>query len=324
MQSAYEIHQEPQASEKISQLGVLKKIDLEHDIVQHEKIEEGTFNDVYRGVLKNTQSIVVRVFRKTSSSWEKQKLLQEMQLHGTLFHPNIIELYDYFPENTPVKSILEHANQGDLITLISSFNNLLDFTWECRAAIALDIAVGLAYLHERRILHRDIKPENIFIHLVGASYQAKLGDFGFAVQLPTTKNTINENHIMGTPNYIAPEIWNLPHQFSIKSDVYAYGGIVFTMACLMTPYFEFKNKTFLERASLISRRIRNNELEPIPEETPVQFADFIRLCWTYCSAQRPTITDLQRHGLFSSQTRNASQSDNVQPAEEKSTADLSF
>jgi serine/threonine protein kinase len=45
------------------------------------------------------------------------------------------------------------------------------------AKIVVGIALGMAYLHSRRVLHRDLKPTNIFID---QAMRARIGDFGFS------------------------------------------------------------------------------------------------------------------------------------------------
>jgi len=57
--------------------------------------------------------------------------------------------------------------------------------WETRFNIIVDIARGLAYLHEELqppIIHRDIKATNI---LLDKNYNAKIADFGLAYLFPT-------------------------------------------------------------------------------------------------------------------------------------------
>jgi serine/threonine protein kinase len=50
---------------------------------------------------------------------------------------------------------------------------------ELKQKYMLEIALGIQYLHDRKIAHRDIKPENIFVH----QQTIKVGDFGFAKTL---------------------------------------------------------------------------------------------------------------------------------------------
>jgi serum/glucocorticoid-regulated kinase 2 len=65
---------------------------------------------------------------------------------------------------------------------------------------AAQILLGLGHLHEKNIIYRDMKPENI---LLDADGNICLIDFGMAKELKEMGTT---KSIVGTPEYIAPEI----------------------------------------------------------------------------------------------------------------------
>ncbi len=54
------------------------------------------------------------------------------------------------------------------------------------------------YLHQAKIAHRDLKPENI---LLDSKNHVKISDFGAAIDLETTENTIRNDTIIGTREY---------------------------------------------------------------------------------------------------------------------------
>jgi NIMA (never in mitosis gene a)-related kinase len=63
-------------------------------------------------------------------------------------------------------------------------------------------ALGLEYLHSKKIIHRDIKTQNLF--LTGDN-TIKIGDFGISKVLSdTTKNQFAMT-VVGTPYYMSPE-----------------------------------------------------------------------------------------------------------------------
>ncbi|KAF8077216.1 hypothetical protein N665_1055s0002 [Sinapis alba] len=97
--------------------------------------------------------------------------------------------------------------------------------WYMRMKIALDVAKGLAYLHEDSqpsVIHRDFKASNI---LLENNFNAKVADFGLAKQAPEGRGNHLSTRVMGTFGYVAPEYAMTGHLL-VKSDVYSY-GIVF-------------------------------------------------------------------------------------------------
>lgn len=83
-----------------------------------------------------------------------------------------------------------------------------------------DLLSGLEYIHSNNYLHRKLKPQAIFVddqcHLL-------LSNFQHAIQ-----NNQIDNNVIGTPNYIAPELWTCkPPKYSIASDIFSLGCILY-------------------------------------------------------------------------------------------------
>jgi serine/threonine protein kinase len=56
-----------------------------------------------------------------------------------------------------------------------------------RLRFVFDIMDGLAVIHERGVIHRDLKPANMLIFTEDGAERLKIGDFGLARSLTTTR-----------------------------------------------------------------------------------------------------------------------------------------
>ena len=101
--------------------------------------------------------------------------------------------------------------------------------------ILLQLAKGLKYIHEMKLVHRDITPQNVLICIDSVIQQVvmKWGDFGLSKQV-NERGTFTMSEVKGTYNYYAPEILKLIDEGSfddnnekkrgtVKSDVFGEG-----------------------------------------------------------------------------------------------------
>ncbi len=98
----------------------------------------------------------------------------------------------------------------------------------------IQMALGLSYLHGRKILHRDIKTNNIFLT---ASRVVKIGDFGVSKELTSTGEMADT--VIGTPCYMSPEILS-DQKYDAKSDVWALGCVLYEL-CTLKHAFDVRN-----------------------------------------------------------------------------------
>src|SRR5579884_1689829 len=100
------------------------------------------------------------------------------------------------------------------------------------AAVLLEqIASALQYAHDSGIIHRDIKPSNILLR--GPRY-AYLADFGLAKALEGAQGLTQTGSLLGTPEYMAPELSLEPA--STSSDIYALGILLYQMVAGRVPF----------------------------------------------------------------------------------------
>lgn len=110
---------------------------------------------------------------------------------------------------------------------------------------AHQLVAGLQYLHAQGILFCDLKPANILIDEYGC---LKLADFGLARRIPTQETLNSKPLAPGSPNYMAPELFQQPPIHSFASDFWALGCVLYE---LFTGNQPFTHTNFSELARLI-------------------------------------------------------------------------
>jgi serine/threonine-protein kinase len=108
---------------------------------------------------------------------------------------------------------------------------------QSRLSIAIQVALALEYLKDRRLVHRDVKPANIFLRKSPppAYWHAKLGDFGvmkwgdFHAAVATGTLTVTTQKGLGTLKYMSPEQAVRPKTVTMKSDIWSLGITLFEL-----------------------------------------------------------------------------------------------
>jgi len=187
-----------------------------------QKLGGGGFGSVFKGFLNNSTAIAVKELRCHAHQGEKQ-FRAEVSSIGIIHHINLIKLIGFCCEGARRLLVYEYMSNGSLATHLFQ-NHATVLTWSTRYQIALGVARGLAYLHEKCrdcIIHCDIKPENI---LLSDSYVPKIADFGMAKFLGRDFSRVITT-MRGTIGYLAPE-WISGVAITPKVDVYAYGMVL--------------------------------------------------------------------------------------------------
>ncbi|CAN4096958.1 unnamed protein product [Withania somnifera] len=188
------------------------------------KIGEGGFGPVYKGVLSDGAVIAVKQLSSKSKQGNRE-FVNEIGMISALQHPNLVKLYGCCIEGNQLLVIYEYMENNCLArALFGREDQRLNLDWATRKRICSGIAKGLAYLHEEsrlKIVHRDIKCTNV---LLDKDLNAKISDFGLA-KLDEEENTHISTRIAGTVGYMAPE-YAMRGYLTDKADVYSFGVVV--------------------------------------------------------------------------------------------------
>jgi Protein kinase domain len=157
-----------------------------------------------------------------------ERFLRESRVAGSLNHPNIVTVHEYFEHDGTAYIAMEYFERGSLR------GSLAALTTAQVAGVLEGILAGLAHAHGRGIVHRDLKPENV---MVTSNDGVKIADFGIAKVLQEEVGdplTISGT-TLGTPAYMAPE-QALAMKVGPSVDLYAVGVLAYEMLSGDVPF----------------------------------------------------------------------------------------
>jgi serine/threonine-protein kinase len=148
----------------------------------------------------------------------------EVMITLKLDHPRVVRALEGHPTGQGAFLALEMCGGGTLDQRLLERGRL-----PLAEAVRLveDVAEGLSYTHDSKVLHRDVKPANVFLDDDG---RAKLGDFGTGVFVAESA----EDRV-GTAFYMAPEIFEGATP-SVRSDVYSLGVLAYEVLTGERPF----------------------------------------------------------------------------------------
>lgn len=190
-----------------------------------ELLGRGGMGEVYLGEDPYIARRVAIKVIKGADPDARDRFLHEARVIGGLAHPAIVSLLDFdFSGNEPFL-VMEYLKGQGLDAWITRPHPLAE-----QLVVLEDLCQALAYAHENGVLHRDVKPSNVQILPNG---HAKLMDFGIA-RAAAGKLTATGS-VMGTPEYMAPEILN-DAAYSPRSDLYACAVLLYEMFTGANPF----------------------------------------------------------------------------------------
>ncbi|CAH9071428.1 unnamed protein product [Cuscuta epithymum] len=193
-----------------------------------EKLGSGSFGSVYKGTLPDSLSSVIAVKKLEGISQGEKQFRTEVSTIGAVQHLNIVRLRGFCSEGNKKLLVYDYIPNGSLDSCLFGVEEGPKFLdWKSRYHIALGIARGLSYLHEKcrdYIIHCDIKPENI---LLDSEMCPKVADFGMAKLVGRDFSRVLTT-MRGTRGYLAPE-WITGVAITPKADVYSYGMVLFEL-----------------------------------------------------------------------------------------------
>ncbi|MBO9309817.1 MAG: serine/threonine protein kinase [Chloroflexi bacterium] len=196
------------------------------------KLGVGGMATVYRARQASMdRDVAVKVIRADLMEDENlvARFRNEARLIASLQHLHILKVFDYGNQDNILYLVMELLEGGSLGRLLRQSGSL-----PLKLAVRMldQISAALDYAHGRGIIHRDLKPDNV---LLDQQQNAFLTDFGIAKMLGDTLNRTRTGMVMGTPAYMAPELWH-GQAADARTDVYALGVMLYEMLTGVSPF----------------------------------------------------------------------------------------
>ena len=195
----------------------------------HEKLGEGSFGRVYRGLDRRLgRAVAVKVIKPwwaEDSAWV-ERFEREARLLARIHDPGVVQIFDighaeegpyYVAELVDGESLAERLRAGPLAPGQAS-------------AIAEQLCRSLASAHRQGVVHCDVKPANV---LLAAGGEVKVGDFGVARLAESTSQP--SATVAGTPRYMSPEQAR-GKPTTAATDVYSAGVVLYEMLSGRPPF----------------------------------------------------------------------------------------
>ncbi|KAG2425970.1 hypothetical protein HXX76_013341 [Chlamydomonas incerta] len=127
---------------------------------------------------------------------------------------------------------LEYANGGNLKQWLAERGGRL--AEPVARWFTQQLVYGLAYCHAHGVFNRDIKPENLLLDTGGGLEQPllKVADFGLA----KSSNDSAPNSCVGSPNFMAPEVFTSKQYDGRKADVFSCGVVLYQLVFGALPF----------------------------------------------------------------------------------------
>lgn len=136
-----------------------KKGSISKDYNFGKPLGSGSFGTVREAVHKLTgQSRAIKILKK--SEQDEEKLFLEVDILAKLTHPNIMQIFEFYDDNTNFYIISEYCQGGELFDCITDKGI---FTEKEACMFMKQILSAVCYSHKNSVVHRDLKPENIVL-----------------------------------------------------------------------------------------------------------------------------------------------------------------
>jgi len=197
-----------------------------------ELLGTGGMSSVFRAhdrLLERKVALKVLHSHHTADEEYVERFRREARAVATLSHPNIVTVIDRGEHEGRQFIVFEYVEGENLKQLILRRGAMPVST---ALELAMQIAHGLSFAHQRGLIHRDVKPQNV---LMNGDGRAKVTDFGIARSLDVNRGMTQTGTVLGTSDYIAPEQAQ-GQRVDEHTDVYSLGVVLYELLLNELPF----------------------------------------------------------------------------------------
>ncbi len=260
-------------------IGALGLIGGKYRLVR--ELGRGAFGAVYAArVEPSGEAVAVKVLARFDQGRSIERFRREVQVLSRVEpHPNIVRVLDSGEHGGLPFVAMELVPGGSLAAALREGRRPAVAQ---AAKIAEQVAAGLEHLHRSGIVHRDVNANNV---LIDESGNARLVDFGLALDQQRVTRITETGELVGTPLCFAPEqLDGKTDAVGPAADIYATAALLYELLTGRPPFQD--SKTFRE----LAHRIRT-ELPPPADEinpqVPRGLARAVELGLAKSAADRP-------------------------------------
>src|SRR5689334_9053454 len=200
--------------------------------------------------LRHDRPVALKVLRpELAATLGPERFLQEIKIAARLRHPHILPVHDSGEAAGRLWYTMPYVEGESLRQLLAREGQL---PVDRAVRIATQVSGALGYAHAHGVIHRDIKPENILLE----GDQAVVADFGVARAISAAGDArLTETGLaLGTPAYMSPEQASGGRDLDGRSDVYAFGCVLYEMLAGQPPF----------QAPTAQGLLARHALDPVP------------------------------------------------------------
>ncbi|GMI58777.1 hypothetical protein ScalyP_jg727 [Parmales sp. scaly parma] len=286
---------------------------------EREILGKGAFGSVFLGVYMGAEVAVKEITSEQIDADSMGRFIAELKLTSSLRHPSIIQVLGA-TFGIRIGLVCELASNGSLSSFLKNTkksSNDSEVSWLPRESVsrggseasklnwALEIANGVLYLHSQPVpvLHRDLKAANI---LLDHGLHCKITDFGESTEKALTHNPKDSMTTVGTPYFMAPELFESIPNYNSKVDVYAFAVLLLEIHMDGVLSAAFANMNPMVAIKAITMDMWRPDLKVLLANCEIpEIAGLIESCWQQKPEDRPsmdavvkTIGKLKRQYMF--------------------------